>query len=127
MYSCFSHAIAIAEGKFLQSLTPKQTKKTATGSEVQESIVLPPSNDAAGEVDLEVDDEDTKEEIEALVMEVEAALADMPPGSPVVKLASSLLFKVRRFIAKVHYTSQDMPIHPILLCLTILWNPHCIQ
>ena len=89
--------------------------------------MLPPSDDAAGEVDLEVDNEDTEDKIEALVMEVEAALADMPPDSPVVKLASLLLLKVHRFIAKVCYTSQDMPIHPILLCLTVLQNPNCIQ
>ena len=81
IYSCFSHAISISEGRFIQSLTPKQTKKIATGHEVQELIVLPPSDEADGEVDLEVGDEDTKEEIEALVMEVEAALADMPQGS----------------------------------------------
>ena len=70
IYSCFSHAIAITEGKFLQSLTPKQTKKTSTGHEVQELIVLWPSDEAVGEVNPEVDDEDTEEEIEALVMEV---------------------------------------------------------
>jgi uncharacterized protein (UPF0305 family) len=82
-------------------LTPKRTKKTATGSKVQESIALPPSDNAVGEVDPEVDDEDTEEEIEALVTEVEEALADMPPDSPAVKLAASLLLKVRGFIAKV--------------------------
>jgi hypothetical protein len=118
IYSCFSHAIAIAEGKFLQSLTPKQIKKTSTSHQVQESIVLPPSDEAVGEVDPDIDNEDTEEEIEALVTEVEAALVDMPQGSYVVKLAASLLLKVRGFIAKVRYTS-------IMPGLSTPYNSNC--
>ena len=65
-YSRFSHAIAIAEGKFLQLLTPKCTKKTANGREVQELIAVPLSDDAVGEVNLEADDEDTEEQIDVM-------------------------------------------------------------
>ena len=104
-YSRFSHAIAIAEGKFLQLLIPKCTKKTANGREVQELIAVPLSDDAVGEVNLEADDEDTEEEIEALVTEVEKALAYMPllADSPVVELAATMLLKVHGFTAKVCY------------------------
>ena len=63
---------------------------------------MPLSDHAVGEVDPEADDEDTEEEIEALVTEVEKALADMPPlaDSSVVELAATMLLKVRGFIAK---------------------------
>jgi hypothetical protein len=101
-YSCFSHAIAISKGKFLQSLTPKRTKQPST----RRKVVQPQTDEPAGEVDLGVDNEDTEEQIEALVMEVEATLEDMPSDSPVVKLAASLLLKVRGFVAKVRYSIQ---------------------
>jgi regulator of sirC expression with transglutaminase-like and TPR domain len=97
--SCFSHAIAIAEGKFLSNLTPPAKKKPASNNQVDSS----PSEDIlrAGEVDPNVDDEDTEEEIEGLVKEVEEALADLPQNSEPSKLAAKLLLKVRGFIAKV--------------------------
>lgn len=71
---------------------------------------MPLSDDAVGEVDPEADDEDTEEEIEALVTEVEKALADMPPlaDSPVVELAATMLLKVRGFIAKVCYKTYNI-------------------
>jgi len=54
-----------------------------------------------GEIDPEVDDEDTEEEIEALAKEVEQAAANLPPDSAEHRLITSLLLKVRGFVAKV--------------------------
>jgi len=54
-----------------------------------------------GEANSGADDEDTEEEIEALLKEAEAACANLPTGSEQVKLVSALLLKVRGFIAKV--------------------------
>jgi hypothetical protein len=111
--SCFSHAIAIAEGKFLSNLTPSSKKKPALNNQVDSS----PSEDIrAGEVDPDVDDEDTEEEIEELVKEVEEVLADLPQNSEPSKLAAKLLLKVRGFIAKVGCLFRGSHIHsPILI------------
>ena len=98
MNSCFSHAIAIAEGKFLSNLAPPSKKKPASNIQVGSS----PSEDIRmGEVDPDVDDEDTEEGIKVLVNEIEEASADLPQDSKQSKLAAKLLLKVRGFIAKV--------------------------
>jgi hypothetical protein len=69
--SCFSHAVAIAEGKFLPALSPTKKKKIPGGGEIDVPIVLSPSEDpSAGEIDPEIDDKDTEEEIDALAREV---------------------------------------------------------
>ena len=109
--SCFSHAIAIAEGKFLSNLTPPSKKKPASNNEVDSS----PSEDIrTGEVDPDIDDKDTEEEIEELVKEVEEALADLPRNSEPSKLAAKLLLKVRGFIAKVGRLCRDGHIHSLI-------------
>ena len=105
--SCFSHAIAIAEGKFLSNLTFPSKKKPASNNQVDSS--------RAGEVDPDVDDEDTEEEIEELVKEVEEALADLPQNSEPSKLAAKLLLKVRGFIAKVGCLLHGSHIHSLIL------------
>ena len=55
---------------------------------------MPPSDTAAGEIDPDVDDEDTEEEIEALVKDFEAALAELPQDSVEGQLATALILKV---------------------------------
>ena len=105
--SCFSHAIAIAERKFLSNLTPPNKKKPASNNQVDSSRV--------GEVDPDVDDEDTEEEIEELVKEVEEALADLPQNSEPSKLAAKLLLKVCGFIAKVGCLFCGGHIHSLIL------------
>lgn len=100
--SCFSHAVAIAEGKFLTALSPTKKKKITNGEMVDVPIVAPPSDTGRGEIDPDVDDEDTEEEIEALVHEIENAAAEsLVPDSAQARLVASLLLKVRGFIAKV--------------------------
>src|SRR5882724_2150271 len=106
--SCFSHAIAIAEGKFLSNLTPPSKKKLASNNEVDSS---PLEDIQMGEVDPDVDDADTEEEIEELVKEVEEALADLPQNSEPSKLTAKLLLKVCGFIAKVGRLCCDSHIH----------------
>jgi len=64
---------------------------------------MPPSDTAAGEIDPDVDDEDTEEEIEALVKDFEAALAELPQDSFEGQLVAALLLMVQGFIAKVHH------------------------
>jgi hypothetical protein len=54
-----------------------------------------------GEVDPEVDDEDTKEEIEVLAQEVNTIIAELPDGSNQAKLLAGLLLKLCGFVAKV--------------------------
>src|SRR5882724_5138181 len=109
--SCFSHAIAIAKGNFLSNLTPPSKKKPASNNEVDSS----PSEDIrTGEVDPDIDDKDTEEEIEELVKEVEEALADLPQNYEPSKLAAKLLLKVRRFIAKVGCLCHDSHIHSLI-------------
>jgi hypothetical protein len=98
--SCFSHAIAIAEGKFLSSLTPPSKKKSSSGDEIPVNA-LSSEEVSPGEVDPDIDDEDTEEEIKELAKEVEAAVTDLPDNSKQSKLAAKLLLKVRGFIAKV--------------------------
>ena len=101
--SCFSHAIAIAEGKFLSSLTLPNKKKSPVTALSSEEV-------SPGEVDPDIDDEDTEEEIEELVKEVEAAGTDFLDNSKQSKLSAKLLLKVHGFIAKVclysHPTDQ---------------------
>jgi len=104
--SCFAHAVAIAEGKFLSTLSPNMKKKhSALPAGTEGNIVMPtpePSNNiSSGEVDHNAVDEDTEEDIEALTKEVEAAFARLPAGSEQVRMTSTLLLKVRGFIAKV--------------------------
>ena len=101
MTSCFSHAVAIAEGKFLSALSPTKKKKILGGGEIDVPVVPSPSEDpSAGEIDPEIDDEDTEEEIDALAREVEEAGSNLP-DSNTGQLMVSLLLKVRGFIAKV--------------------------
>jgi hypothetical protein len=78
-------------------------KKNASGIQIEVPIVPPPSDTAAGEIDPDVDDEDTEEEMEALIKDVEAALAELPQDSVEGWLATALLLKVRGFIAKVRH------------------------
>jgi len=98
--SCFSHAIAIAEGKFLSRLTPPSKKKSSSGDEIPVTA-LSSEEVSPGEVDPDIDDEDTEEEIDELAKEVDAAVTDLPDNSKQSKLAAKLLLKVRGFIAKV--------------------------
>jgi DNA-directed RNA polymerase specialized sigma24 family protein len=99
--SCFSHAVAIAEGKFLSKLSLAVKKKNTKGEQEDVPIISPPSNTSTGEVDPDADDEDTEDEIDALLQELEAAVATLPPDSEQAKLLAGLLLKVRGFIAKV--------------------------
>lgn len=96
--SCFSHAIALAEGNFLTKLSPSIKKKVATPNPTTAETS---SNMSAGEVNPEIDEEDTEEEITELVSEIEAGIADLPSDSEEVKLAVKLLLKIQGFIAKV--------------------------
>ena len=113
--SCFSHAVAIAEGKFLSTLLPGMKKKhtVAPGSLGEDDPTMPtpkPSNNILSrEFDGDADDENTEEDIEALAKEAEAALAALPVGSEQaqVKLTSALLLKVRGFIAKVSLVAES--------------------
>jgi hypothetical protein len=105
--SCFSHAVAIAEGKFLAKISPT-IKKTKTSTQPEDAPMQ-----STGEVDPKVDDEDTEEEIDALVKEVDDILADLPEGSDQVKLLAGLLLKLRRFIAKV---SLKLDCHTVGKC-----------
>jgi hypothetical protein len=90
--SCFSHAVAIAEGKFLSKLSPSIKKKNKDGV-----FEEPSESSRAGELDsLEADEEDNEDDIQALEQEVEAA-----PSSENVKAVAKLLLKIRGFIAKV--------------------------
>lgn len=100
--SCFSHAVAIAEGKFLTNLSPSIKKKNSVGVDEDVPVIPAPSDSIfSGEIDASIDDEDTEEEIEALIKDAEAACANLPADSEQVKLVSALLLKVRGFIAKV--------------------------
>jgi hypothetical protein len=65
--SCFSHAVAIGEGKFLSKLSPTVKKKNTKGVQEDVPIIPPPSNMLTGEVDPDADDEDSEDEIEALL------------------------------------------------------------
>ena len=98
--SCFSHAIAIAKGKFLSRLTLPSKKKSSSGDEIPVTA-LSSKETSPGEVNPNIDDEDTEEEIKELVKEVEAAVTDLPDDSKLPKLAAKLLLKVRGFIVKV--------------------------
>jgi hypothetical protein len=94
--SCFSHAIAIAEGKFLSRLT-LPSKKSSLVNTLSSEEVLP------GEVDPDIDDEDIEEEIEKLAKTAVINL-QVPDNNSIhwqSKLAAQLLLKVRGFIAKV--------------------------
>jgi hypothetical protein len=84
--SCFAHAISLAQRAFITALSPK--KKTASDDE-----------DGCIELDKE---EETEEEVHALLEEVEAVIAALPPNSEESRLLTSLLLKVRGFIAKVY-------------------------
>lgn len=59
-------------------------------------------NTLSGKVELEVNNEDTMEEIKGLVKEVEAAMAELPNELQHIKLVAKPLLKVRSFIAKVN-------------------------
>jgi len=77
--SCFSHAIAIAEGKFLSRLT-LPSKKNSLCAEIL--ITTLASDEASpGEVDPKMETEDTEEEIQELTRLVQAATADVPHKS----------------------------------------------
>jgi hypothetical protein len=100
--SCFSHAVTIAGGKFLTALSPTKKKKTTSSETVDVQIVVPPSGTGHGEIDPDIDDEDTEEGIEALVHEIENAGAEsLAPDSAQAQLVALLLLKVHGFIAKV--------------------------
>ncbi|KAG1866727.1 hypothetical protein F4604DRAFT_1682795 [Suillus subluteus] len=81
---CFSHAVAIAECKFLSKLSPSIKKKSKDGEFEDVPIIPPPS-----ELNLlEADEEDTEEDIQALEQEVEAA-----QSSENTRAVSKLLLK----------------------------------
>ena len=61
----------------------------------------PPSNTSAGEVDPDINDEDIKDEIEALQQEIKTTIASLPPNSEQEMLLVGLLLKVCGFIVKV--------------------------
>jgi hypothetical protein len=78
----------------------KKTKSSA-GAQVDVPIVPSPSDPMEGEINPEVDDEDTEEMIEALAKEVKWAAANLPPDSAECCLITSLFLKVQGFVAKV--------------------------
>jgi len=87
--SCFSHAIAITEGKFLTklSLAIRKRKTLAPPEDI------PAPSTLMGEVDPEVDDEHTEEEIEALTQEVNMIIPELPDRSDQVNLLAGLPLK----------------------------------
>lgn len=97
--SCYSHAVALADGAFLSALSPPSKKKKNTDGQDEDVPILQPPSDSAA--DPSIDDEDTEEQITALADEIEAALKDLPADSEEVKNASKLLVKLRGFVAKV--------------------------
>ena len=92
--------MAIAEGKFLSKLSPTVMKNTK-GVQEDVPIIPPPSNTLTGKVDPDADDEDTKDEIEALLQELGTAVTTLPPDSEQAKLLAGLLLKVHGFTANV--------------------------
>jgi hypothetical protein len=97
--SCFLHAIAITESKFLMKLS-LAIKKRKTPAPPEDA---PAPSTSTGEVLVpEIDDEDTKEEIVALTQEVNTIIAELPERSDQAKLLASLLLKLHGFVAKVN-------------------------
>jgi hypothetical protein len=82
--------VAIAEGKFLSTLSPSIKKRNP--------MPVPAAIEGA-----DADDEDTEEDIESLIKDTEAAFAALPAGLEQSKPVSALLLKVRGFIAKVSF------------------------
>lgn len=80
-YSCFGHAVSLAQKAFLNALNMKIGKTS--------------------EEDGDDDDEETEEEVQKLLKDVEAAVATLLPDSDEAKLLTTLLIKVRGFISKV--------------------------
>ena len=74
--SCFSHAVATAEGKFLSRLT-QPSKKNSLRAEIPVTT-LASDKASPGEVDPKMETEDTEEEIQELTRLVQAATADVP-------------------------------------------------
>ncbi|KAG0695466.1 hypothetical protein DFH29DRAFT_1005444 [Suillus ampliporus] len=86
-------------------LSPSIKKKNSVGTDKDVSVIPPPS-DTLGEINAGADDEDTEEEIEALIQDAETACVNLPAGSEQVKVVSGLLLKVRGFIVKVRRSPQ---------------------
>jgi hypothetical protein len=84
-------------------LSPSIKKKNSAGTEEEVPVIPAPSDNidiSLGEA-TGADEEDTEEEIEALIKDAKAACAELPAGSEQVKQVSALLLKVRGFISKV--------------------------
>lgn len=98
--SCFSHAVHLAEAAFLIALSP--CKKDSGGKEVP---VLDASRGSADSV-INPDNEETEEEVDALMKELAEAVDAMPAGSDRTVLLDGLLLKVRGFVSKVRHSPQ---------------------
>lgn len=82
-------------------MKPKSNSATTTG-------ILPSTLPSGiGEVDADFDGEDTKEEITALLKEIENDITGFPQDLPEISSTSKLLLKLRGFIAKVGYLIQS--------------------
>ncbi|GJE88702.1 hAT transposon family protein [Phanerochaete sordida] len=94
---CFAHAVHLAEAAFLTALSPKKKSK---GKDVP--IIEAPAERLDGGTDAE----ETEEDVQELMKEVQDALKTLPEGSNEARLLSGLLLKVRGFITKVRRSPQ---------------------